>query len=238
MTKVSKRHIRVVAPATLIEGYQFDVNVDGKAITVKVPVGGVEKGEAFDIPYPLDEDKEDETIMLAQGTSTDEEEDTVPQGRWRRSLCSCCDVLTQATFFMGFCCLPVMIAQLLTRLKLNCWGKPAASEEEAGMSFNRIVISAIIFLLIGYIPVVGYVIGFGYIFFVVVWIGGNLRKTMREKYKIPPSLCYDCCDDSLCMCLCPCCSTIQMARHTHNDREYPGYCCTTDGLEAGAPKIV
>ena len=33
---------------------------------------------------------------------------------------------------------------------------------------------------------------------------------------------------------CGCCSLIQMARHTHNDKEYPGYACTTTGLEVGA----
>lgn len=45
-------------------------------------------------------------------------------------------------------------------------------------------------------------------------------------------------EDCACMIFCGCCSLIQMARHTHNDKEYPGFCCTTTGLEGEAPKIV
>ena len=37
--------IRVVAPATLNEGYNFDVNGDGRTLTVTVPSGGVTEGE-------------------------------------------------------------------------------------------------------------------------------------------------------------------------------------------------
>jgi hypothetical protein len=29
-----------------------------------------------------------------------------------------------------------------------------------------------------------------------------------------------------------------MTRHTHDDKEFPGYCCTTTGLEMNAPDIV
>lgn len=39
--------IRVVAPATLNEGYNFDVTTDGdgRTLTVTVPSGGVTEGE-------------------------------------------------------------------------------------------------------------------------------------------------------------------------------------------------
>ena len=46
-----------------------------------------------------------------------------PFGRWRYPLCACCDVVTQATFWMALCCTPVFIAQLLPRLKLNWKGQ-------------------------------------------------------------------------------------------------------------------
>jgi len=45
-------------------------------------------------------------------------------------------------------------------------------------------------------------------------------------------------EDGCCMLACGCCALIQMARHTHNDREYPGYACTVTGLEVGAPRLV
>ena len=36
--------VRVVAPATLQEGYAFDVVVDGETVSVEVPRGGVNEG--------------------------------------------------------------------------------------------------------------------------------------------------------------------------------------------------
>jgi hypothetical protein len=48
--------IRVVAPATLVQDYTFDITLGGKhgnrPYTVTVPEGGVLEGEEFDIPYP------------------------------------------------------------------------------------------------------------------------------------------------------------------------------------------
>jgi hypothetical protein len=44
-------------------------------------------------------------------------------------------------------------------------------------------------------------------------------------------------EDGICMFLCGCCSAIQMARHTHDDKEYPGHGCTTTGLGVDAPEI-
>jgi Cys-rich protein (TIGR01571 family) len=110
------------------------------------------------------------------------------------------------------------------------------------MTFNRIVMSAIAVLLLGYIPVVGLVIILLYWLGVVVGIGSNLRTQLRRRYRIPaaccPRVCDGRCNDCLCMLACGCCATIQMARQTHNDLEYPGYCCTTTGLPADAPRLL
>ena len=38
--------VKVVAPATLSEGYTFDAVVDGRTVMVTVPTGGVKEGEA------------------------------------------------------------------------------------------------------------------------------------------------------------------------------------------------
>ncbi|KAL7528389.1 hypothetical protein ACHAWF_002544 [Thalassiosira exigua] len=48
--------VKVVAPSTLNEGYEFDVTVDGATHRVAVPPGGVTEGETFDAivrPSPL-----------------------------------------------------------------------------------------------------------------------------------------------------------------------------------------
>ena len=68
------------------------------------------------------------------------------------------------------------------------------------------------------------------------------RKTIREKYNIPPSSCGDC-DDCCCTFWCSCCAINQMARHTNDYNAYPVECCSgacfnKTGQPAGAPVIV
>ena len=45
MTTEEGNTVSMVAPATLNEGYTFDVTVDGKTIAVVVPPGGVKEGK-------------------------------------------------------------------------------------------------------------------------------------------------------------------------------------------------
>lgn len=245
--------IRVVAPAKLEEGYTFDVIFNDAPFTVVVPKGGVKEGQEFDVPYHSDDEchdndedclsLEEDTTLPAQSSSEDEEkfdENGAPFGRWRTKLCSCCDVVTQSTFWMGLCCTPVLIAQLLTRFRLT-WRGWQGSEEEASLTFNRIVLSMIIILSISKLPLLGSLLFPSFFIIVVVYVGTNLRKYVRKKYRIPstlPTKLGESIDDCCCMFWCGCCSAIQMARHTHDDKEYPGYGCTTTGLEISAPSIL
>jgi Cys-rich protein (TIGR01571 family) len=92
-----------------------------------------------------------------------------------------------------------------------------------------------------WVPVLGWILVFGFYAIVVVLIGSNVRAYMRQKYKIPARLPFRCgqyIDDLFFMLFCGCCSTIQMARHTHDDKDYPGHGCTTTGLGPDAPEIV
>lgn len=263
--------IRVVAPATLQEGYQFDVLLhNAQPYTITVPKGGVRAGQEFEIPieqYTFSSDNDEEVgdddcdaggdvgnggdTKNIDGEEEHEHDDPASKdnnnfgkvhGRWRRSLCSCCDVLTQATFWMGFVCTPILMAQLMTRLGLDWKGRECPDEEERALTYNRIIMAAIAVLLLGYIPGIGAVIMLLFWLFVVVWIGTNARGVVRRRYRIPATCCAGCCDgqlsDCLCMLVCGCCSTIQMARQTHDDHEFPGYCCTTSGLPPDAPTLV
>ena len=45
-------YLEVVSPATLPEGYTFESKQNGQAFTVKVPIGGVEEGQKFPVPFP------------------------------------------------------------------------------------------------------------------------------------------------------------------------------------------
>lgn len=243
---MSEEKVRVVAPATLAEGYSFEATVDGRVFVVMVPEGGVKEGQEFEVPYPVDakltmDESEDDEDMIDEDeegeVSKEEDSNTVPRGQWRTTLCSCCDVVTQATFWMSFFCSPIFLAQIMTRLKLSSRGRDEGPEE-AAMTFNRVVMTLVVCLFFAYIPFVGPIVSILYCLY-MLYVGVVTRKYMRKQYEIPPTrFIGDYMDDGCCMVFCCCCSTIQMARHTHDDKEYPGLCCTTNGLEITAPSIV
>lgn len=239
-----RKTVLVTAPSDLPEGYIFDVEVKGKLYSAKVPEGGIKEGEDFELPYDDDDYEGVEDEMTIGKTESQSESPSgpvmdalgAPRGFWRTYLFSCCDVLTQATFWMALCCAPVLLAQLVSRLKVNWQGKPDLPQE-AILSYNKIVMSFITVLFLGTIfPGSGFFLLFAYLIFCLLWIGRNLRQTMRQKYKIPATT-HESVDDCCLMAFCGCCSLIQMARHTHDDKEWPGYCCTTNGLELGAPEL-
>lgn len=164
----------------------------------------------------------------------------IPHGTWRTRLCSCCDVLTQSTFWMGFFCTPVLMAQLVTRLGLT-WNGREGPPEQTYLSYNRIVLGLVFVMSTYWIPFLGSVCVFIYYLLVIVYIGSHVRGYMRQRYQIPstlPTRCGPRIDDFCMMLCCGCCSSIQMVRHTHDDKDYPGHACTTTGLEFGAPSIV
>jgi Cys-rich protein (TIGR01571 family) len=336
--------IRVVAPATLREGYTMDVLYDDQPYTIEIPRGGVEEGQEFETiidpkqtykfqntgnsfrrgqmeqlaeeenrddsrtqeytkekqsrrsggsngsssyhrkqeeqQYHIQQHKariydngseftvnDDQSEIEKPGDikqthtypsieedenkeykATDEKtEDTIwyddngtPIGGWRTRLYGCCDVLTQSTFWMGFFCAPVLMAQIITRMKLT-WNGREGPPEETSLSFNRIVLSLVFTMGVFWVPVMGSICMIAYYLAVIVYIGSHVRAYMRLRYKIPstlPTRCGDRVDDVCMMLFCGCCSTIQMARHTHDDKEYPGFACTTNGLEFDAPEIV
>jgi Cys-rich protein (TIGR01571 family) len=288
--------IRVIAPATLEEGYTFDVLVDDEPYTVQVPLGGVKEGQEFEVEYNpnqeyqyhrgtsyrknmerlaegddedgvyVDDEESDIKVKPTRTMSREESQDEqdiqsrqmdeeaterdskttwfdrngAPIGAWRTSLCSCCNVFTQSTWWMGFICTPILVAQIIDRMKLTWTGRPGTKEETA-LSYNRILLSMIFVLAFFWVPVLGWILVFGFYAIVVVLIGSNVRAYMRQKYKIPARLPFRCgqyIDDLFFMLFCGCCSTIQMARHTHDDKDYPGHGCTTTGLGPDAPEIV
>lgn len=65
------------------------------------------------------------------------------------------------------------------------------------------------------------------------------RFNMRKKYNIEPLCCGDnCCDDCCTTYCCFGCSVIQMARQTHDEKEYHYAVLSRNGLGANAPEIV
>jgi Cys-rich protein (TIGR01571 family) len=65
------------------------------------------------------------------------------------------------------------------------------------------------------------------------------RAHVRKRYRIPEQHCpTGCCEDCCCSCWLPCCTTLQIARHTADYDSYPAACCTETGLFPGAPRVV
>ena len=92
---ISNAQIQVVAPATLPEGYEFDAIVGNTTLKVKVPAGGVEKGQSFPVSVTPD-------ILLRPTTSSAGNVNigmpgnigpsatiSIPVGHWRDSLFHC-----------------------------------------------------------------------------------------------------------------------------------------------------
>jgi hypothetical protein len=64
--------IKVKAPMTMPEGYSFEAKVGEKVMMIKVPKGGVKKGQIFDY------------------NAIEEKQMFIPLGRWRYPIFSCC----------------------------------------------------------------------------------------------------------------------------------------------------
>mmetsp|Transcript_10498 Transcript_10498/g.11801 ORF Transcript_10498/g.11801 Transcript_10498/m.11801 type:complete len:295 (+) Transcript_10498:1-885(+) len=256
--------ITVIAPAALQAGSTFDAEVDGKTFTVTVPEGGVGEGDDFEVPYPTIT-----PIVVVAATATPvgvavpvaavavAEEPTiatnthlnevqafvVPTGHWRYDLfdcfSSCC-----CPCLMGWCCYPILMGQVMQRMKFNFFGCPNVSGNgQPPICLTYTIITVVLFVFGAIIW--GATQTFGYIIW-IIWCVYMLvvftctRNTMRKKYNIPPICC--CGDNELDDCCsvywCACCTAIQLARHTHDNQLYEYDMLSKTGLPQNAPEIV
>jgi Cys-rich protein (TIGR01571 family) len=63
------------------------------------------------------------------------------------------------------------------------------------------------------------------------------RSFVRQRYSIPEQCCSGC-EDCCCSFWLPCCTTLQIARHTADYDTYHAACCTETGLPHNAPLVV
>jgi hypothetical protein len=109
----------VIAPATLQAGYTFPAKVDGIEFTVVVPEGGVQEGQIFEVPYPTNNQQQGMDPLSVEPMAPRPDE---VRGKWRNPLCECCEVCPNGMCCFGWFCHPLMLAQVMTRLKLNPFG--------------------------------------------------------------------------------------------------------------------
>jgi hypothetical protein len=104
---VAQAQIQVVAPATLPEGYEFDAMVGSTTLKVRVPPGGIEKGQSFPVSVTPD-------LLLRPSHTTHpggpmnvgtSATISIPVGHWRDSMCHCFRYgPCHPHCWTGFCC--------------------------------------------------------------------------------------------------------------------------------------
>lgn len=212
--------LKVIAPASLDEGYSFDATVDGRTFRVKVPEGGVVAGQEFAV--------HDSQEIIAATNETSDQNDA-PRGHWRKNIFSCIDTLFTETFWIAFLCPVIQTAQLQTRFNLNWRSAQDAPPETVRRTF---VASMIVFLVfwtfIGWVPE-AFILYLVFYFFIQT----RLRKNARLRYDIPGNVVVD----FFRTLFCSCCSTIQMVRQSHDEKEYPYDGCAVDGLPIWASPL-
>lgn len=242
---VSRPLMQVVAPADLPEGYEFQASMGQRRVKVVVPVGGVERGQRFEVDLPPDVDSHLTGI-------------SVPVGHWRDSLLALFQYGACHPHCWAACCCHLLAAgQVIRRLHLNWMGRAPTNPGQAASAFIIILgvvcayfavyialYATLIYLVepdTNYNPstaftTTAYIFKFWqYLYWILTtYVLYNLRKYTRTKYAIPASDLEDCC----CACWCPCLVAGQLLRHTTDYSVYPATCCTERGIPKSAPEIV
>lgn len=185
-----------------------------------VPAGGVKAGQEFTTTAPF-------------------EDGITPANKFRYSLFECCTC--DAQFWMGWCCSAIVLGQLLQRLKLNFYGVKTGDDQYKNSCMIltiaygvAILLGLILAIATGAGILVSYVFG---IFMIVVLT--ITRSYMRNLYSIPGQMCGDGLLDDCCYSYwCTCCTILQLARHTHDEKVYMYKFDSKTGLAEGAPDIV
>jgi len=208
--------VSVIAPATLPEGTTLQAEVDGKTVTVVVPEGGIGEGEKFEAPNL----EEAVANVIAQNKLNVVPPNVIPVGKWRAALFACCETCW-CPMFMGWCCTPVLLGQIMQRVNFGWFGCPnevSSKPPPVCMVFFFVYISCLVIGAIFYgMMESGFknvIITVMACFFLV--IGTFTRHHFRRRYKLPPTYFGDnACDDCMVTWFCSCCSQMQIARQIY-----------------------
>jgi Cys-rich protein (TIGR01571 family) len=204
-----------------------------------------------------------ELTPLAGATGGGFEGTNTPHGRWKDGLFDCCKFGVFHPSVILACCVPqILMAQVLTRLKMNLWGD-AAPEHEYKVTFRRMIILVISFWILSSIldppgpefeahedgtmrvthphcswwqrSLYHLVTTLFYLYSLILLI--KLRSAVRRHHEIPEKDCAgmeDCC----CAFWCGCCTVAQIARQTADYDQRRAECCSPTGLPALSSAII
>jgi len=199
---------------------------------------------------------EETKYLVAKATPVDE---TAYKnvGSWKSGLFDCFKYGVCHNALLCACCTPtILLAQLLTRMKMTWKGKPTSASEEYKKTFcNVITVASInfainsVFYCIAVIPyqdsdgdlimvqneecvpwqmnLVNWSSRLFMVYTFIVMV--RLRRTIRAKYSIPETNCEGC-EDYCCVFFCGFCSAVQMAHQTAEYENQDALCFTTTGL--------
>ncbi|KAL3816488.1 hypothetical protein ACHAXA_005844 [Cyclostephanos tholiformis] len=248
-------YLEVIAPATLPEGYTFEAEANGHAFTVRVPVGGVEVGQKFSVPF----------LPGSNGyTGCAIPRSSVPVGHWKDGLCDCFRLGVIHPVVWNACFFPfLLLGQVMHRLKLTWLGGEGNYTDRSVTTFTVLAIIAAVHFCTSWVlyftSIWFFILGalgdseaeleesqnlanlrsllnFSFAVLLVV-IMARARCRIRSRYGIPERTCHGC-EDCCCAFWCTCCTISQMARHTADYENYPATCCGETGLSPNAPSIV
>lgn len=178
-------------------------------------------------------------------TLEEEHERTVfgPSGHWSAGVFACFDTFFSALFWMACCCTPCLYGQLLQRLNLTWCGQTPRTGRANSTCMVLFALTTVVYCVL-LLTSDG-----GWFYEVILWVfviycffvGFLLRSVLRQRFGIAPSTLPECdgmLEDCLLALCCSCCSSIQMARHTHDERRYPYNPCSSNGLLSYAPDLI
>lgn len=161
----------------------------------------------------------------------------------------------------AFCCSLVLMAQVMTRMRLTWLGEYSNSRSKKS-TYRKVlcVVFTYLTIMIGlalvqefgvlkyvpgswkyrlkdtYFPVITTI---SFVFF-TLWALYSLcmtRESVRVRYSIRQKPYYCGCEDLCCSAFCPCLTAAQLARHTGEYETYPASCCTETGHARGTPRL-
>jgi len=181
--------------------------------------------------------------------------DYSPLGTWKDGIFDCLKYGCCHPSFLNALCFPqILMAQSMTRLKMNLLAEPAP-EHEWKSTFSRMVVMVVIYwiVLTAFAPpgpvvethahgtitilrdhfplwkriVYNSVTTAFAVYTLVILV--KLRASVRRRYEIPEQRCHgmeDCC----CAFWCGCCTVAQIARQTADYDQRRAVCCSENGL--------
>lgn len=169
--------VEVIAPSDLKEGFQFEAVYDGVRFHVTVPLGGVVKGQKLLVPVKVSDNDYDDDILIqadsiesesltGRGTTTTtttnnntnngygigdiiiESSGNNNHGRWRAGFLDCFELgPLHPTLCNAIFCQPILLGQILTRMKLTMFAYPEQNESN---NHKNSTFKKVLLLFVGY----------------------------------------------------------------------------------------